>query len=294
MAAQQTANMQHETSDASMLLRSLERVFRYFTRMLVGKVTLRRLQDMLRDVFVQEAEAKLRRDRPGKNVPLSQLALLSGLDTRTLIRIRADLAAQQVSGQPGLSISELSPEARVVEAWVLNPKYCGPDGNPRSLGFGAPGSEFEQLVRQVITSRGVTVQSLLARLTATGSVEVDDSSKRLTLLTKRFSPFNSSDEESLMATGLQALINLSGTVCSNVAGPMSERMIQRELWTFRLDESRRNEFRQLVRDFLLRMESEAEQVMIPLESEFKYQDQITAGLGFYYFEEDPGTSKPLK
>ena len=52
---------------------------------------------MLRDVFIQEAEARLRRERPGKNVPLSQLALLTGLDTRTLIRIRAELAARQVA-----------------------------------------------------------------------------------------------------------------------------------------------------------------------------------------------------
>jgi hypothetical protein len=287
MAAQQSLDTHYEGSDASKLLRSLERVFRYFARMLAGKVTLRHLQDMLRDVFIQEAEAKLRRERPGKNVPLSQLALLTGLDTRTLIRIRAELAAQQVSGQSSLSISELSPEARVIEAWALNPQYCGPDGKPRALNFGMPGSEFEQLVKQVITARGVTVQSLLARLKATGSVAVEEDGEQLRLLTTRFSPFNSSDEESLMANGLQALINLSGTVCSNVSGRAGERMIQRELWTYRLDESRREEFRQLVKDFLIDMESEAEAVMTPLESEFRYQDQITAGIGFYYFEEDP-------
>ena len=92
-----------------------------------------------------------------------------------------------------------------------------------------------------------------------------------------------------MANGLQALINLSGTVCSNVAGDDCRALIQRELWTFRLDESRRDEFRKAGARISDPGGSDAEQVMVPLESEFEFQDQITAGLGFYYFEEDPDT-----
>ena len=270
-----------------MLVRSLERVFRHIARMLVGKITFRRIQDLLRDVFIQEAEARLRRERPGKNVPLSQLALLTGLDTRTLIRIRGELAARQARGGRGVRISELSSEARVVEAWALNPRYCNAEGKPRALTFGKPDGEFEQMVKQVISARGVTAQSIIERLTATGTVEASAQGKRLRLLTDRYSPFHTGDEESLMANGLQALINLSGTVCNNVTSTHPERLIQRELWTFRLDASRRREFRGLVREFLLRVENEAEQVMAPLESEFEFHDQLTAGLGFYYFEEDP-------
>lgn len=288
MAAQHSSNaQQYSGSDASMMMRSLESVFRHFARMLVGKVTLRRLQDLMREVFVQEAEARLRRDRPGKNVPLSQLALLTGLDTRTLIRIRGELASRQVQGKDTVRISELSPEARLVEVWALNPKYCGADGQPRPLSVGPSGSEFEQLIKEVINSRGVTAQSMLERLLATHTVEYVEDGQRLALLCERYSPFNSSDEESLMANGLQALINLSGTVCRNVTSPTKDRMIQRELWTFRLDESRREEFRNLVRDYLLKVEVGAEKVMVPLESEFEHQNQITAGMGIYYFEEDP-------
>lgn len=286
MSAQRALTNQDTGSDGSMLMRSLERVFRHFARMLVGKITFRRVQELLREVFIQEAEARLRHERPGKNVPLSKLALLTGLDTRTLIRIRGELAARQARGE-GVRISELSSEAKLVEAWALNPKYCGSDGAPRALTVGQPGSEFEQLVKEVISARGVTVQSMLERLTATNTVEFTDQGARLVLLNRRYSPFNSGDEESLMANGLQALINLSGTVCNNVVASTEDRMIQRELWTFRLDESRREEFRELVREYLLKVEAGAEKVMVPLESEFEYQDQITAGLGLYYFEESP-------
>ena len=48
-----------------------------------------------------------------------------------------------------------------MEAWALNPRSIAALTASRvSLGFGEPGSEFEQLVRQVITARGVTVQSM--------------------------------------------------------------------------------------------------------------------------------------
>jgi hypothetical protein len=287
MTARQKRRRAEQTEDLSVLTRSLESILRNLARLLVGRMTLRRAQDLFRDVYVQEAEARLRRERPGKNVPLSRLALLTGLDTRTLIRIRADLAQCQARGEDRVRISELSPEAQLVETWAQNPRYRDPDTSlPRALSYQSRGSEFEQLVREVITARGVTVQSILERLLATGSVETDKENDRLQLLTGRFSPFNSEDESSLMATGMQAIINLTDTIDHNVHAAKADRLIQRELWTFRLDEERRREFRAKVREFLTRVEREAEDTMVPMESPFETPDQLTAGLGFYYFEED--------
>jgi len=276
--------------DVSVLVRSVENVIRHLARLLVGRMTLSRLQTVMREVFVQEAEAKLRRERPGRNVPLSKLALLTGLDTRTLIRIRSDMATRQASGQEKVRISELSPEAKLVETWALNPRYRDEEsGLPRVLSYNSPGSGFEQLVREVITARGVTVQSSLERLLATNSVGADPDRGELTLLTDRFSPFNTEDEMSLMATGLQAIINLTGTIDHNVRSPKVERLIQRELWTFRLDQDQRAEFRATLRTFLEGVEKRAEEVMTPMESEFEHEAQMTAGLGFYYFEEEPAS-----
>ncbi len=238
---------------------------------------------------MQEAEAKLRRDRPGKNVPLSKLALLTGLDTRTLIRIRGDMATRRAGADDKVRIAEISSEAKLVETWALSPRYRDEQsGKPRVLSYNRPGSEFERLVREVITARGVTVQSTLERLLATNSVSANPETGELTLLTDRFSPFNSEDEMSLMATGLQSLINLSGTIEHNLGSGREHRLIQRELWTFRLDQENRQRFRSEVRRFLEGVEKGAEDVMEPLESEFEHEGQMTAGLGFYYFEEEPG------
>lgn len=288
MAAQRAMQHGSEGQDANVLISAVENVFRNLARLLVGRMTFSRLQQIFREIFVQEAEAKLRRERPGKNVPLSQLALLTGLDTRTLIRIRGDISSRQALGeQQRAKISDVSSEAKVVEMWALNPRYRDQaSGHPRVLSYGEPGSEFEQLVKQVVTARGVTVQSIMERLLATNTVELNRDRGLLTLLTERFTPFHSQDEMSLMANGLAAISNLSGTVCQNVQAPQDGRVIQRELWTFRLDEDRREEFRTKVRKFLLDVENRAEKVMAPMESKFEYDDQVTAGLGFYYFEEE--------
>lgn len=278
---------QQEQQDAAMLSSWMVRIFRHLARLLVGRMTLTHLLTHLREIFVEEAEAWLQRERPGRSIPLSQLALLTGLDTRTLIRIRADLAVRHLAGEEKARLSDLSSEGKVVEMWANNSRYADPrSGAPRPLSCNGTGSEFEDLVRRTVTARGVTVQAILERLQATGSVRLDRANGMAELLTLRYSPFNSEDEVSLMSNGLQAIYNLSGSVARNVNSPKEDRLIQRELWTYRLDPTRHQEFRDRLRKFLIEAENQAEGIMSPMESEFESGNQITAGVGFYYFEED--------
>ncbi len=283
MAAERAVRQKPPDRDISVLTRSVENVFRNLVRLLMGKMTLRRLQGIMREIFVQEAETRLRQERPGRNVPLSRLALLTGLDTRTLIRVRGEMSARQAEGRERIRIEDLSGEARVLEMWARNGRYHDEDtGRPKALNP----DEFEQLVKEVISARGVTVQSILERLIGTGSVEVDPKSGVLSLTTDRYSPFDSEDQLSLVASGMHAIINLTRTVDHNVHSAQEERNIQREVWTFRLEPERRDEFHAEVRNFLLRIEDQAVKVMTPLESDTQHDDQITAGVGFYYFEEE--------
>lgn len=284
MSAQRVQQLAVQGEGVSVLVRSVEKVFRNLVRMLVGKLTLTRIQSILREVFIEEAEKKLKRERQGRNVPLSQLALISGLDTRTVIKIRGEIDARQANGSSKVEMSELSPEARVVEMWLLRDEGEGPP----ELDFGSPGSAFDVLVKEVVTSRGVTTQSILQRLLATGTVKENSETGRLSLVTDRYSPFNSDDEVALMTTGLQAIMNLTGTIDHNVRSPQEDRLIQREVWTFRLDPERRDEFRNVLRGYLIRTQKQATDLLEPIESEFQSEGQVTAGFGMYYYEEDPG------
>ena len=76
--------------DVAVLTFAVEGVFRKLIRLLLGKISLKKLQEMIQVISVEEAEAMLKRERPGKNVPLSTLAVVTGFDTRTLTRIKGE------------------------------------------------------------------------------------------------------------------------------------------------------------------------------------------------------------
>ena len=103
--------------EADILTRAVETVFRKLIRFLVGRISLVRLQEMIRYIYVEEAEKNLRSENPGKNVALTKLALVTGLDTRTLVQVRKrlELHTRQYRQQ---FLAELTPESAIVEAWV--------------------------------------------------------------------------------------------------------------------------------------------------------------------------------
>ena len=70
--------------DVAILTRAVENVFRKLIRLLIGKMSLKKLQEMIQIIFIEEAEAKLKLEAPGKNVALGDIALQTGVDTRTI------------------------------------------------------------------------------------------------------------------------------------------------------------------------------------------------------------------
>ena len=99
-----TAPGESALRDVAILTRATERVFRKLIRMLIGKMSLKKLQEMIQIIFVEEAEATLKAEAPGKNVALGDIALHTGVDTRTIKKIR-DLHRHQRSHSPGRCVS---------------------------------------------------------------------------------------------------------------------------------------------------------------------------------------------
>ena len=98
--------------EADLLARAVENVLRKLIRVLVGRITLVKLQEMIRFIYVDETEKKLKSERPGKNVPLTRLALNTGLDTRTLTRVREKLYGEE-KPYGSQFLAELTPESAV-------------------------------------------------------------------------------------------------------------------------------------------------------------------------------------
>jgi hypothetical protein len=269
--------------EAAILTRAVETVFRKLIRFLVGRISLVRLQEMIRYIYVEEAEKNLRSENPGKNVPLTKLALVTGLDTRTLVQVRKRL---EVDGRKYRQqfLAELTPESAIVEAWVEQSR--DPDSDSSSvLSYGSDKTAFEQLVKSTIPGRGITTQSIIERLVATRSIVQDKENRTLRLLVERFSPYLSDDEPNIVNAALSAISNLTSTIEHNMESTQEEKFFQQQSWTFRLSPDDLETFRRVVRKSLEQCKTMAETSMAPWEREEYGDEMITAGVGLYYFEE---------
>ncbi len=269
--------------EAAILTRAVENVFRKLIRFLVGRISLVRLQEMIRYIYVDEAEKNLRAEYPGKNVPMTRLALVTGLDTRTLVQVRKRMESDAPQyGQKFLA--ELTPESAIVEAWAKR-LHSGESREQAVMSYGSDKGRFERMVKATISGRGITTQSIIDRLVATGSIERDKANRTLKLLVDEFSPYLSDDEPNMVNAALSAISNLISTIEHNMDAQPEDRFFQRQRWTFRLQPADRESFRKAMRRLLERCNEEAETCIEPWEGETYGKGLATAGVGLYYFEE---------
>ncbi len=167
----------------------------------------------------------------------------------------------------------------MVEAW------SGLRGDRSVLQYGSESAEFEKLVRRTISTRGITIQSIIKRLVDTNSIEQDKEKQSLRLLVDHYSPYLSDDEPNIINAAFSAISNLIGTIEYNVNNGTNDRLFQRQAWTFRLSPDDRQEFRQNMRAMLEQYEEDSMRAIEPWEAERYGSDLVTAGVGFYYFEE---------
>ncbi len=153
------------------------------------------------------------------------------------------------------------------------------------LKYGDEHSDFEILVRSAISSRGVTSQSIIQRLVASGSVVHDSKKKTVKLVVPKFSPYLSSDEPQIFNAAFTAISNLISTVEHNIKAEPDNKMFQRQVWTFRLPVRDILKFRNRMRMFLESMERRTEDKIERWETAGSDEEVISAGVGIYYFEE---------
>jgi hypothetical protein len=276
--------------DVAILTRAVENVFRKLIRMLIGKMSLKKLQEMVQIIFVEEAEANLRLETPGKNVPLSTLAVVTGFDTRTLTKIKSKKSYLKPFHEEDRFLSEITPECSVLDVWESSSKYIdSKSGKPKTLDIRGKKTSFETLIKDSNSTRGVTVTSFLQRLEASKSIVVDRENNRVHMIDKRYTPFESEDQTEHAKIGMAAVGNLVDTVAHNLNAPSQgvESFYQQGCWTNRLDKHEASKLRKIMKNFLLQSDERARKVMKPFEQDVAGKDQITAGISMFYFEEDP-------
>jgi len=278
--------------DAAILTRAFEHVFRKLIRFLVGKISLVKLQEMIRFIYVEEAERKLNRERPDHTVPLTRMAILTGLDTRTLTKVRNSERYRKPLYLEKRFLKAMTPESCVLDVWSSNPKYLYSTGKPKQIAVANKDNSFEQLVKEAVSSRGITAQSILERLIANKAVKFDEDTQKIELLEKIQAPFKTGDEWGVIEVGFLQTGNLLDTVFHNFQAVRDGKQpfYQRGSWTHRLNKENRVKFQNVLREILKESDERARIQMAPFEEKVSTDEQITAGFSMFYFEEGMAAS----
>lgn len=281
-------NFESVHEEAAVLTRAIENLLRKLIRFLIGKISLVSLQEIIRYLFVEEIENMLRKENPNKNIPLTQLALLSGLDTRTLTKIRNSERFRRPFHREATFLREFAPGAAILDVWNSKPPYVNDvTGKPKVLQISGGEVSFETLFDECEKSRGVTYKSLLQRLAQSGAVELDSENSEVRLISMSYLPSDAKDRLGAIEMGFSAIGNMVDTVTRNILAleDGTERLYQRGAWTFRLSERDKSALRVRLRELLERTDTSARSIIAEFEDNYVSSEHITAGVSLFYFEE---------
>lgn len=281
--------LRRPVSDGATLARSLEHILRALIRLLVGKLSLVRLEELVRKIYVQEAERRLKEDFPNKRVTLSQLALLTGIDTRALTRLTNSQSYSQPAHEDESFLTAMTPETQIIAVWLTDARFYDPSSGkpkPLSLGQGEPG--FAELMSCLKSTRGLTQQSLLSRLEMAGCVRIDEKSQQISLLTNNYYPFISNDESAMLDVGFWTASLLLGSVESNIEAAKSggEKLFQRSSFSYHVPADKISSLRNSLCKLLLESDNRCRDVLSEIEDTSPQPGKTFAGVSMFYFESD--------
>ncbi len=286
-----SSNKNQRMQDLEIFARALENVLRKLIRFLVGRISLLKLSEMIRTIYIQEAERQLKLEQPAKSVSLTKLAVLTGIDTRTLTKVRNSGEYLGPVHKTKRFLKEMTPENCILDMWTSDSKFlASKTGQPKLLKMSEGQNSFEQLVGEAVSSRGVTAQSLLEKLISNGSVRFHKDSNEVELLRNIVIPKRSGDAIESLEVGFVHTSILLDTVFHNYNATIqgTEKFFQRGSWTNRLNPKNRAKFEKTLHAFLEQVDQQARKMILPFEENYQSDDQITAGVGFHYFEDISG------
>lgn len=284
-----TASGEPVLRDVAILTRAAEKVFRKLIRMLLGKMSLKKLQEMIQIIFVEEAQATLHKEAPGKNAALGDIALLTGVDTRTIKKIRTYIAMNNPIHQDDNFLDGFMPLFKVFDLWMNDDRFFDTvTGKPRVLALEGQGAAFPELVKASIQSRGLTSQAVLKRLREIDVIEVDKKAGTVQLK-QDDNVFISKNDLDLLDIGLTAIANLASTVSHNIEHHLDDdaKYFQRGSWNYQFDPENMDQVRKAIHQYLREADVKSRELITSLAEAQSGPGQYTAGISMFYFEEEP-------
>ncbi len=270
-------NKVNQQDDAKSITHFLSRVFRKVVRLVIGSVSLPALIDILKAIYVEEAQKKLLRE--GSKPTKSAIALITGLDTRVVTNLLAQNLDSTIQNQ------NVNPEHALIDMWTSDPFFLDTEtGEPAKLPIVGRGRTFQTLVVRAI-GRNITVKTVISRLLASDNISViQEDVEKVELLSELYSPV-SDDRAKQTEVGLIEASRVLSAVIHNMSSDPNVRVPQQGRWTYRLSRDRYQEFRARVRELLGRQIKEGELLLEEFEEATKQPGQVTVGIGWYQWRD---------
>lgn len=268
--------MNDETQTA--LTRALYKVLRPMVRLLIRHgVSYRAFADIARHVYVDVAEADF--SLTGRKVSNARTAVLTGINRKDIAKLKE--RPHPMSGAP---LEAPTPAARVITAWLNDPRFQDAAGVPLQLPVenNQGGASFADLVREF--SSDVPVRALLDELERIGAVSrLDDQVK---LQVRAYVPLENM-KESLRIFGTAAA-DLLRTMDHNIAkrppGLFLQRTVSYDNIPLELLEQIRRRGRAEGEAFLLQVNDWLAACDRGENPQLVGSGKVRAGIGIYYLE----------
>jgi len=248
-------------------------LFRKIVRLLIGTISFPVLVELLKSLYVEEAEKKL--EQSGSKPTKSALALITGLDTRVVSSVLKNKYSE--TSVP----ASANPENTLIDIWNSDDTFQDPITKKAAiLPIEGKGRTFQTLVLRAI-GRNITIKTVLDKLLEGGTVRiVDGDIPRVELISKFYNPI-SSDNAKATEIGLLESSRVLSAVLHNMGADDAHRVPQQGRWTYRLDPKNYKKFRNEVRQLLENQIKEGDALLEKFEEPQKKPGQLTVGIGWY-------------
>lgn len=264
--------------DVELSLQITSRMFGTIAALNVGNVPFNQAVDMLRQAYVRAAVKQLERQQPDKRLTRSAIALLTGMDGRTIANVLTsedELHERQQVRQ--------SPHAQVLGSWASHDQWQDPETRqPAQLTIYGAGKTFQALVKSTI-GKSISYSMVLETLVNSGNVrKIDDN--RVELIERQF---RSKTDVARKRQSNRMVYGLGKNIIHYVENKDSDAGWPRAMvWNQRVNPEKLAELRERLRDLLVTKHTfEVGETIDTCAEQEDRPGQVTAGLGWYYWED---------
>jgi len=277
--AQSRLVVEQSTEASDRIVNLVRRVMRSVIRLFGRHVNMRAFLQIAKQVAVEEAHRLAQQTNPKAKITLSQLSLMTGLDTRTIKAIQAN--------PEEIPEKEVCPEAALLARWATDPMFKDEKAErPMDLSIYGKLGTFQGLVTQYC-GRGVSPDMVIKRLRVRGCVEtVNHNWVRL------HNPnwvWIEHEEEQMLAEASSSIHCISRTLEHNIFGSPNydtdDKWFQRRVLSYRIPKARRQQAQDELHQLLQRQLDEVCALVRHFESDTLDSKQPPLGVGIYFWHD---------